>query len=178
MSIKHQQNLASYLFPPNLFNKFNNSCVHEHSCKILYVMHSNDAGGIANSVVPSGAVWSGSTLFAKTCLSKNSRALRYKTFSGNFLIRPDKKTDPVQTNIKKLGLIAGGTGITPMLQLVRQILKDPEDKTEVSLLFANQVCMCLLQNKFNFYPYPLGVVETWRLQGSSMAARQRSFTAG
>lgn len=57
---------------------------------------------------------------------------------GNFLIRPDKKTDPVQTNIKKLGLIAGGTGITPMLQLVRQILKDPEDKTEVSLLFANQ----------------------------------------
>lgn len=57
---------------------------------------------------------------------------------GNFLIRPDKKTDPVQRSVKKVGLIAGGTGITPMLQLIRQILKDPEDKTEVSLLFANQ----------------------------------------
>lgn len=57
---------------------------------------------------------------------------------GNFLIRPDKKTDPVQRSVKKVGLIAGGTGITPMLQLIRQILKDPEDMTEVSLLFANQ----------------------------------------
>lgn len=57
---------------------------------------------------------------------------------GNFMIRPDKKTDPVQTPVKKLGLIAGGTGVTPMLQLIRQILKDPEDKTEVSLIFANQ----------------------------------------
>lgn len=36
-------------------------------------------------------------------------------------------------------MIAGGTGITPMLQLVRQVLKDKSDKTELSLLFANQV---------------------------------------
>lgn len=35
-------------------------------------------------------------------------------------------------------MIAGGTGITPMLQLVRQIAKDPEDQTKVSLLFASQ----------------------------------------
>lgn len=57
---------------------------------------------------------------------------------GNFMIQPDKKSDPARTPVKKLGLIAGGTGITPMLQLIRQILKDPEDTTEVSLLFANQ----------------------------------------
>lgn len=35
-------------------------------------------------------------------------------------------------------MIAGGTGITPMLQLARQITKDPEDHTKISLLFANQ----------------------------------------
>ena len=43
----------------------------------------------------------------------------------------------------KVGLIAGGTGITPMLQIVRAMIKDPEDTTEVSLLFANQVCVCI-----------------------------------
>lgn len=30
-------------------------------------------------------------------------------------------------------------GITPMLQIMRAVLKDPEDKTDLSLLFANQV---------------------------------------
>lgn len=35
-------------------------------------------------------------------------------------------------------MIAGGTGITPMLQLIRSIVKDPQDKTKVSLLYANQ----------------------------------------
>src|SRR5436190_14363015 len=35
-------------------------------------------------------------------------------------------------------MLAGGTGITPMLQLVRAIIKDPTDETQASLLFANQ----------------------------------------
>ncbi|KIX00810.1 uncharacterized protein Z518_09875 [Rhinocladiella mackenziei CBS 650.93] len=34
-------------------------------------------------------------------------------------------------------LIAGGTGITPMYQLIRAIFKNPEDKTKVSLIFGN-----------------------------------------
>jgi len=58
--------------------------------------------------------------------------------SGAFNIRPDKKSEPVTKKAKKVGMIAGGTGITPMLQLVRQVFKDPEDKTELSLIFANQ----------------------------------------
>ena len=42
-----------------------------------------DAEGIANSVdpdqtAPLGAVWSGSALFAQTCLSENLGTLRYK----------------------------------------------------------------------------------------------------
>nr|AAC72953.1 unknown [Homo sapiens] len=37
-----------------------------------------------------------------------------------------------------MGMIAGGTGITPMLQLIRAILKVPEDPTQCFLLFANQ----------------------------------------
>lgn len=39
--------------------------------------------------------------------------------------------------VRHFGMIAGGTGITPMLQIVRAILRNPGDKTEISLLFAN-----------------------------------------
>ncbi|KAJ7978887.1 NADH-cytochrome b5 reductase [Quillaja saponaria] len=41
-------------------------------------------------------------------------------------------------NMKKhIGMIAGGTGITPMLQVIEAILKNPHDNTKVSLLYAN-----------------------------------------
>jgi len=60
------------------------------------------------------------------------------TGPGEFGIRPDKKSPPAVKKAKKVGMIAGGTGITPMLQLVRQCLKDPEDKTQMALIFANQ----------------------------------------
>jgi len=44
-----------------------------------------------------------------------------------------------KANMKKnIGMIAGGSGITPMLQVVHEILKNPEDKTQISLIFANQ----------------------------------------
>ena len=36
-------------------------------------------------------------------------------------------------------MIAGGSGITPMLQVLNAILKDPNDQTQCFLLFANQV---------------------------------------
>lgn len=39
---------------------------------------------------------------------------------------------------EKIGLIAGGSGITPMYQLAETILQNPEDKTKVTLLFANK----------------------------------------
>lgn len=35
------------------------------------------------------------------------------------------------------GMIAGGTGVTPMYQVAKAILKDATDKTQISLLFAN-----------------------------------------
>ena len=46
-------------------------------------MSPNEAEGMANSVdpdqtAPLGAVWSGSALFAQTCLSKNLGKLRYR----------------------------------------------------------------------------------------------------
>ncbi|KAE8651527.1 NADH-cytochrome b5 reductase-like protein [Cucumis sativus] len=41
-------------------------------------------------------------------------------------------------NMKKhIGMIAGGTGITPMLQVIDAIVKNPDDNTQVSLLYGN-----------------------------------------
>lgn len=57
---------------------------------------------------------------------------------GVFNIRPDKKSSPETRKVNRVGMIAGGTGITPMLQIVRHIFKDPEDQTNVWLIFANQ----------------------------------------
>lgn len=45
---------------------------------------------------------------------------------------------PYAPNMKKqIGMIAGGTGITPMLQVIDAIVSNPEDNTQVSLVFAN-----------------------------------------
>ncbi|PSR72391.1 hypothetical protein PHLCEN_2v11734 [Hermanssonia centrifuga] len=38
---------------------------------------------------------------------------------------------------RELGMIAGGTGITPMLQIIRAALKNPQDRTKISLIYAN-----------------------------------------
>ncbi|KAM7268913.1 hypothetical protein ACFE04_011079 [Oxalis oulophora] len=41
-------------------------------------------------------------------------------------------------NMKKhIGMIAGGSGITPMLQVIEAILKNPDDITQVDLIYAN-----------------------------------------
>jgi len=50
---------------------------------------------------------------------------------------PFKKIEYKANMKKKIGMIAGGTGVTPMLQIIREILSNPEDQTEVSLIFAN-----------------------------------------
>ncbi|KAI6213865.1 NADH-cytochrome b5 reductase 3 isoform X1 [Aphelenchoides besseyi] len=57
---------------------------------------------------------------------------------GKLLVRPDKKTPPVAQKYQNLGMIAGGTGITPMLQIISEVLKHEDDPTKLSLLFANQ----------------------------------------
>ena len=40
--------------------------------------------------------------------------------------------------VTEMSMIAGGTGITPCYQVLAAILRDPEDKTTVRLLFANR----------------------------------------
>ncbi|KNE97202.1 hypothetical protein PSTG_09464 [Puccinia striiformis f. sp. tritici PST-78] len=37
----------------------------------------------------------------------------------------------------QIGMIAGGTGITPMMQIIRACIKDQNDRTMISLIYAN-----------------------------------------
>ena len=39
---------------------------------------------------------------------------------------------------KEIGMIAGGTGITPLYQLIRAICDDKSDKTRVRLIYGNR----------------------------------------
>lgn len=66
---------------------------------------------------------------------------------GKFAIRPDKKSEPKLRKFRHVGMIAGGTGITPMLQLIRSITADPDDNTKCSLIFANQTETDILLRK-------------------------------
>eukprot|EP01126_Amoeba_proteus_P015576 TRINITY_DN1702_c0_g2_i10.p1 TRINITY_DN1702_c0_g2~~TRINITY_DN1702_c0_g2_i10.p1 ORF type:complete len:143 (+),score=24.26 TRINITY_DN1702_c0_g2_i10:616-1044(+) len=45
---------------------------------------------------------------------------------------------------KHIGMIAGGSGITPMLQVIHEIIKNPDDHTQVSLIFGNRTSSDIL----------------------------------
>ncbi|KAK7694572.1 NADH-cytochrome b5 reductase [Cerrena zonata] len=62
-------------------------------------------------------------------LLKIGDKVRIKGPKGQFTYTP--------TLSRALGMIAGGTGITPMLQIIRAALKNPADKTKLSLIYAN-----------------------------------------
>ncbi|CAF4855089.1 unnamed protein product [Pieris macdunnoughi] len=71
---------------------------------------------------------------------------------GTFQIKKLRKDPPTTVTMKKLNMIAGGTGIAPMLQLIRHICQDPNDSTEMRLLFANQTEEdILLRNELENY---------------------------
>lgn len=54
---------------------------------------------------------------------------RFRGPKGRFVYRPNMA--------REVGMIAGGTGITPILQVIKAILRNPADRTNVSLIFAN-----------------------------------------
>ena len=49
------------------------------------------------------------------------------------------KSVTIRVSAARVGLIAGGSGITPMLQIIQEVLKREDDTTEMSLLYSNKV---------------------------------------
>ncbi|XP_060032965.1 NADH-cytochrome b5 reductase 2 isoform X2 [Erinaceus europaeus] len=58
--------------------------------------------------------------------------------AGSLTVMPYKLSQPVKKLVHHLGMLAGGTGITPMLQLIRHITRNSRDNTTMSLIFANR----------------------------------------
>ncbi|KAJ3332012.1 hypothetical protein HDU76_001574 [Blyttiomyces sp. JEL0837] len=50
---------------------------------------------------------------------------------------PIAKYPYVSNKDAHIGMIAGGTGITPMLQVIQRVFSNPSDKTKLTLIFAN-----------------------------------------
>ena len=48
------------------------------------------------------------------------------------------KKSKTEVNVRRVGMMAGGSGITPMLQIIEAVCADPNDSTQLSLIFANQ----------------------------------------
>lgn len=58
--------------------------------------------------------------------------------NGKFSIKKLRKDPPQIIQAKKVNMIAGGSGITPMLQLITEVLKRSGDSTQLALIYANQ----------------------------------------
>lgn len=63
--------------------------------------------------------------------------LHYKGL-GVFAIKPDDGSPMKQYKAKFVNMICGGSGITPMFQLLSYVLNDMKDMTRLSLVFANK----------------------------------------
>ena len=60
---------------------------------------------------------------------KIGQTIKVRGPKGQFVYSPDLT--------HHIGMIAGGTGITPMLQVINAIVKNPNDNTHVDLIYAN-----------------------------------------
>merc|ERR1712113_1379667 len=80
---------------------------------------------------------------------------------------------------KHVTMLAGGSGITPMIQALHAILGTPEDTTQASLIFSNKtkkdiLCEGLLDTWARVYPDRLRVVHVmsrcWTCEGKDSAS--------
>lgn len=93
------------------------------------------------------------------------------TYLGNGYFKANKTLR--QTS--HISMVAGGTGITPMLQLIQHILSSPTDRTKLSLIYANRTPEdILLKDKLDnwahlfptqfkvYYTVDSGYTEEWK----------------
>lgn len=84
------------------------------------------------------------------------------TGRGNFIVHGKNKFG------KRLAMIAGGTGITPIYQVMQAILKDSDDDTEMYLVYANRTeDDILLQEELDSWAEKDPRLKVWYVVGES-----------
>ena len=59
-------------------------------------------------------------------------------YEGRGIFRIRRRGEDVSVRLSSVGMIAGGSGITPMFQIIQAVAADPEDDLQIYLLFANK----------------------------------------
>lgn len=54
------------------------------------------------------------------------------------MVRDNESKEMVERNIDRIGMIAAGSGITPMFQLIQTVADSPADSTALSLIYSNR----------------------------------------
>ncbi|KNE58566.1 hypothetical protein AMAG_04130 [Allomyces macrogynus ATCC 38327] len=96
---------------------------------------SNDLKGYFDLLIKSYPTGNISKLVAEL---KIGETISVKGPKGQFKYTPNM--------VRAIGMIAGGTGITPMFQVIQAVLANPEDKTQLRLIFANFAVYYVLNN--------------------------------
>lgn len=58
--------------------------------------------------------------------------------NSEFMVREQESKQMVRRTIDRIGMIAAGSGITPMFQLVQTVADEPKDTTSLSLIYSNR----------------------------------------
>ncbi|XP_043715008.1 nitrate reductase [NADH]-like [Telopea speciosissima] len=88
------------------------------------------------------------------------------TGQGNFTVHGKHKF------AKRFAMIAGGTGITPIYQVIQAILKDSEDETEMYLIYANRTeDDILLRDELDSWSAKNERLKVWYVVGDSIRER-------
>ena len=67
----------------------------------------------------------------------------YYTGNSTFKIRDKETKEMKERKIDRVGMIAAGSGITPMFQLIQTVNANPLDTTSLSLIYSNRTPVSL-----------------------------------
>jgi cytochrome-b5 reductase len=108
----------------------------------IAIRHEVDGKQIARSYTPTSSNKDAGRLELTIKIYEGGKLTPYLSklsVGDNVEIRGPKGEMKYHKNlVKEMGMIAGGTGITPMFQIIRRICEDPRDDTKTTLIYGNK----------------------------------------
>jgi NAD(P)H-flavin reductase len=70
---------------------------------------------------------------------------------GSFSLKYDKDSPEVVKTFENVGIIVGGTGVTPSFQIIKNACSNQDDKTKFEMIFSNHVKIDFLVYFFKIF---------------------------